>query len=806
MRKNKKKVLCSILAILLASAGLPLTKQNVQAAESATVTASTDPATVSTPANPAWDGTRAIWDPVKGATSYEIYVFQDAEMILHDIGATTCSVDLYTLFSEGEHAYAFEVQAKNASGEVSGFSFSPTMTYTKRMSPVQNISLDEEGKTLSWNKFEGASFYRFEFVPAKGKVGGLSVDLTSWANMYGLASGKYDLLLSAYVIDPVWNKECQISTVWKGTYTFNEGAKKISTPKNLRWDSATAMWDRPLNSERYNLELYEGDTLIKEYYLVDKDSLDLYPDMLEGEHTYHFRLNAGGDDFAYSDWAVSPNFTWQKELPELNGVSISEEGILSWEPSSIDWNYYLCSVGSIQFWVDGTSVDLKDICWKNKLADGTYNVTLRQYNSLEKSKQVQTSATWKGSYKYTSDKPAPTPVPGTPTVSPTPTVSATPTVSPTPTSTPTPKVTVTPTPGAGTPIPTPGNGTPVPTPGNGTPAPTPLPPATMPNVIGANYLEAQETILKAVKPHGFDDVNFKIEWVENTDPDKSLTVLEQDPEAGKTLSGNHTVLDVTLKVAKEVGEKDPTFEDFVERLYTVALGRASEPEGKAFWIKQVVEEGKTGADCARFFLLDADEFMKRGLSVEDFVETLYATFFDRESDAAGKQGWVNAIKTGAKTRAEVVNDFIESTEWCDVCATYGVKSGAQWHKATRASKNAINFATRLYTCCLKRDPEEGGIKYWSLALTNLEQTGASAAQFFFEGKEFIGFNTSDQEYLIRLYTTFMDRSPAASEISFWIGEMAGGRQTRKSILAFFAQSPEFSGICKKYGIDRGEIA
>ena len=252
--------------------------------------------------------------------------------------------------------------------------------------------------------------------------------------------------------------------------------------------------------------------------------------------------------------------------------------------------------------------------------------------------------------------------------------------------------------------------------------------------------------------------------------------------------------------------EDPTFEDFVERLYTVALNRASEPEGKAFWVKQVVEEGKTGADCARFFLLEADEFMKRGLSVEDFVETLYATFFDRESDAAGKKGWVDAIKSGAKTRAEVVNDFIESTEWCDVCATYGVKSGAKYHKATKASKNSINFATRLYTCCLKRDAEKGGLDYWSLALTNLEKTGAEAAQFFFESEEFVGYNTSDREYLMRLYTTFMDREPSEEEIGFWTGEMKAGKQNRHSILAFFAQSPEFTSICKKYGIERGQIA
>ena len=329
-------------------------------------------------------------------------------------------------------------------------------------------------------------------------------------------------------------------------------------------------------------------------------------------------------------------------------------------------------------------------------------------------------------------------------------------------------------------------------------------PTTMPDVTGTNYEEAQEAIVNELTQYGFKVVNFEIVWVDNKDPQKDLTVLEQDPVAGAAIYADPPELDVTLKVAKKA--KDPTFEDFVERLYTVALNRESDQEGKAFWVYKVENGEYNGADCARFFLLEADEFMKRKLSVEDFVETLYATFFDRESDPAGKQGWVEAIKSGKKTKTEVVNDFIESTEWCDVCATYGVKSGAQWHKATKASKNATNFATRLYTCCLKRDPEEGGIKYWSLALTNLEKTGAQAAQFFFESEEFIGFNTTDKDYILRLYTTFMDREPEDSEINYWLGELEAGKQSRKSIISFFAQSPEFTEICKKYGIDRGEIA
>ena len=251
--------------------------------------------------------------------------------------------------------------------------------------------------------------------------------------------------------------------------------------------------------------------------------------------------------------------------------------------------------------------------------------------------------------------------------------------------------------------------------------------------------------------------------------------------------------------------KEATIADFVERLYTIALNRASEPEGKAFWVKEIEEGNRTGGDCAYFFLIESPEFKNRGLSDEDFVETLYLTFFDRKSEADGKAFWVGQLKNKTMTRDQVIMGFIDSKEWCNVCADYGVKSGAPTAKAERASKNAINFATRLYTCCLGREPEEAGLKYWSLALTNLEQTGCSAAKEFFTCQEFVNFKLKDDEYVKRLYRTFMDREPKVEEVTYWTGEIAKGNQTRASLLAFFGQSEEFTNICKKYGIDRGTI-
>ena len=270
-----------------------------------------------------------------------------------------------------------------------------------------------------------------------------------------------------------------------------------------------------------------------------------------------------------------------------------------------------------------------------------------------------------------------------------------------------------------------------------------------------------------------------------------------------TIIGNVTIKYLWKEIQAPEPAKDPSFEEFVERLYTVALGRASEPEGKAFWVEQVVKNGFTGADCARFFMLGAPEFLGRNLTDDEFVEVLYKTYFDRESEPDGKAYWMGRLASG-ENRAVLVEEFIESVEWCNVCAGYGVKSGALYHKATVPSKNAVKFATRLYTCCLGRDPEEDGLNYWALALTNLDATGYQAASLFFTLPEFVGLKTTNEEYLTRLYTTFMGREPEADGFNYWLGLLNGGTD-RNDVMKAFAGCPEFQEICNQYGIVRGEI-
>ena len=249
--------------------------------------------------------------------------------------------------------------------------------------------------------------------------------------------------------------------------------------------------------------------------------------------------------------------------------------------------------------------------------------------------------------------------------------------------------------------------------------------------------------------------------------------------------------------------KEPSFEDFIERMYVIALSRPSEPAGKAFWMDKVKNEGFTGGRVAIGFLIEAPEFLNRNLSDSDFVDVLYKTFFDREADEGGKAFWMGHLASDM-TREQVVRGFIDSTEWCNLCAYYGVKSGAPNAKAEKPSNNALKFATRLYTECLGREPDADGLQFWALRLTNLESSGYEAAKGFFESVEFQNKNVDDETYVKLLYRTFMGRDYDQGGLEFWLGHL-GTDMNRLQVLQGFAQSQEFTNICNEYGIDRGTI-
>lgn len=111
-------------------------------------------------------------------------------------------------------------------------------------------------------------------------------------------------------------------------------------------------------------------------------------------------------------------------------------------------------------------------------------------------------------------------------------------------------------------------------------------------------------------------------------------------------------------------------EEFVTRLYQYCLGRNPDPDGLKVYCDALREGHITGGEATKSFFL-SEEYTNKNHSNAQFLQTLYKAMFDREPDTGGFNGWMDAMNNGM-SRPEVVDGFIYSSEFVNLCMRYGI--------------------------------------------------------------------------------------------------------------------------------------
>jgi len=110
------------------------------------------------------------------------------------------------------------------------------------------------------------------------------------------------------------------------------------------------------------------------------------------------------------------------------------------------------------------------------------------------------------------------------------------------------------------------------------------------------------------------------------------------------------------------------------RLYDALLGRDADASGAEYWLGQI-DSGVSLTDIANGFLA-SDEYTSDDLSNDEFVEMLYQNALGRASDAEGKAFWVDALDNGA-TQADVAIAIVGSAEAATAVDNVLIISGDQ---------------------------------------------------------------------------------------------------------------------------------
>jgi len=111
-------------------------------------------------------------------------------------------------------------------------------------------------------------------------------------------------------------------------------------------------------------------------------------------------------------------------------------------------------------------------------------------------------------------------------------------------------------------------------------------------------------------------------------------------------------------------------ESIVEGLYNNVLNRASDVEGKSFWVNTILAD-ESNLDMVVAGFVTSAEFTARNMSDDEFVALLYKTMFNRAPSASEKNLWMAALNNGA-SRNSVVSSFINSTEFEHAAASMGL--------------------------------------------------------------------------------------------------------------------------------------
>ena len=119
-----------------------------------------------------------------------------------------------------------------------------------------------------------------------------------------------------------------------------------------------------------------------------------------------------------------------------------------------------------------------------------------------------------------------------------------------------------------------------------------------------------------------------------------------------------------------------------------------------------------------------------------------------------------------------------------------------------SSTKLETFVKRLYTTCLGRAADNGGLKYWCGRIRSGSLKGIGLAGAFVFSSEFTSKNYCDRHFVKQLYPALMGREADRAGLNYWAGRLGTGTK-REQLLNEFTSCAEYKRLCTEAGIEPG---
>lgn len=312
-----------------------------------------------------------------------------------------------------------------------------------------------------------------------------------------------------------------------------------------------------------------------------------------------------------------------------------------------------------------------------------------------------------------------------------------------------------------------------------------------------------DLVASGVKPNNENNLEFNVTtggYYFFTEEKLSTTTIDDSSDIPSNTPDETVDYNEAIPTGPSTWEDKEGTEGFVYRLYNVALTRDAEEAGLSNWNTQLTGKTKTAAEVAQGIFF-SEEFQNHEYSDVQYVKLLYRTMFGREADETGLKGWIEKLNSGM-SREYVFRGFAESQEFENLCKSYNIERGTVTLGQYRdKNEGATGYVARLYTKMLGRKFEEKGIEYWCKEyLTGKVTIENIATNGFLHSEEFTNLNLSNEEFVTRMYQTFLNREPDEAGYKDWVGKLNSGEKTRDDLVYGFSLSQEFANLKKSYGL------
>lgn len=151
------------------------------------------------------------------------------------------------------------------------------------------------------------------------------------------------------------------------------------------------------------------------------------------------------------------------------------------------------------------------------------------------------------------------------------------------------------------------------------------------------------------------------------------------------------------------------------------------------------------------------------------IQQQYVDFEGRQPTAAELTEWKARFSNGERTPDELIDALAHGTTW----------------SAKRAP------LTRLYWAYFLRAPDSSGMTYWTNQLTNGKKLSAVAKQFSTSSEFQTKYGSlSNQAFVMNIYQNIFNRDPDPGGLAYWTNKLATKQKTRGDVMVSFSESNE----------------